>query len=194
MNLVARAKGMLLSPKSEWDAIDTEPTTVGSLYTDFIIPLAAIPAICGFIGMSIFGFGLLGTTVRVPIGTGITNAIVQYVMALVAVYVLALIIDALAPNFGGQKNQMQALKVSAYSSTASWVAGILLLLPGLRTLFILGGLYSLYLLFLGLPKLMKSPEDKAATYTIVVIVCAVVLFLVVGAVTSRMTGYGGMMG
>ncbi len=194
MNLVARAKGMLLSPKSEWDAIDTEPTTVGSLYTDFIIPLAAIPVICGFIGMSIFGFGLLGTTVRVPIGTGITNAIVQYVMALVSVYVLALIIDALAPNFGGQKNQMQALKVSAYSATASWVAGILLLLPGLRTLAILGGLYSLYLLFLGLPKLMKAPEDKAATYTIVVIVCAVVLFLVVGAVTSRMTGYGGMMG
>ena len=191
MNLVARVKGILLSPRNEWTVIDGESATVSSLYTGYIIPLAAIPAIAGFIGLSIFGVGLLGNTFRVPIMRGLTSACVQYVGALVGVYVLALIADALAPNFGGQKNQIQALKVAAYASTASWVSGIFLMVPGLRMLGLLG-LYSLYLLFLGLPVLMKAPEDKALGYTAVVIICAVVLFVVVGTISSRLTGYGGM--
>lgn len=189
MNLVARVKAILLSPKTEWAVIDGEPDTVASLYTGYIIPLAAIPAIARFIGMSIFGFGIFGSTIRVPIVTGLTSAVVQYVGALVGVYLLGLIADALAPNFGGQKNPIQALKVAAYASTASWVAGIFMMVPGLRMLGILG-LYSLYLLFLGLPVLMKAPEDKAVGYTAVVIVCAVVLFVVVGSISSRLTGYG----
>ena len=190
MNLVARVKGILLSPKNEWTVIDGEPATVTSLYTGYIIPLAAIPAIAGFIGLSIFGVGVLGNTFRVPITTGLHSAVVQYVGALVGVYVLALIADTLAPNFRGQKNQIQALKVATYASTASWLSGIFLMVPGLRMLGILG-LYSLYLLFLGLPKLMKAPEDKALGYTAVVIICAVVLFVVIGTISSRLTGYGG---
>lgn len=189
MNLVARVKAILLSPKTEWAVIDGEPATVTSLYTGYIIPLAAIPAIAGFIGMSIFGFGIFGSTIRVPIMTGLTSAVVQFVGALAGVYLLGLIADALAPNFGGQKNPIQAFKVAAYASTASWVSGIFLMVPGLRMLGILG-VYSLYLLFLGLPVLMKAPEDKAVGYTTVVIVAAVVLFVVVGSISSRLTGYG----
>ena len=189
MNLVARVKAILLSPKTEWAVIDGEPATVASLYTGYIIPLAAIPAIAGFIGMSIFGFGIFGSTIRVPIMTGLTSAVVQYVGALAGVYLLGLIADALAPNFGGQKNPIQAFKVAAYASTASWVSGIFLMVPGLRMLGILG-VYSLYLLFLGLPVLMKAPEDKAVGYTAVVIIAAVVLFVVVGSISSRLTGYG----
>ena len=102
-----------------------------------------------------------GGTYRTPIGTAITGAIVTYVLTLVGVYVLALIIDALAPTFNGTQNQIQALKVAAYSSTASWVAGIFALMPGLRILTILG-LYSLYLLYLGLPVLMKAPAGQGA--------------------------------
>ncbi len=107
-----------------------------------------------------------------------------YVLTLVGVYVLALIIDALAPTFNGQKNQIQALKVAAYSSTASWVAGVFALVPGLRILTILG-LYSLYLLYTGLPVLMKAPQDKAMGYTAVVIVAAIVLFMLVGIVAGE---------
>ncbi len=189
MNLVARVKAILLSPKTEWAVIDGEPATVASLYSGYIVPLAAIPAIAGFIGMSIFGFGVFGATIRVPIMTGLTSAVVQYVGALVGVYLLGLVANELAPNFGGQKNPIQALKVAAYASTASWVAGIFTMVPGLRMLGILG-VYSLYLLFLGLPVLMKAPEDKAVSYTAVVIIAAVVLFVVVGSISSRLTGYG----
>ncbi len=189
MNLVARVKAILLSPKTEWAVIDGEPATVSSLYSGYIIPLAAIPAVAGFIGMSIFGFGVFGATIRVPIMTGLTSAVVQYVGALAGVYLLGLVANELAPNFGGQKNPIQALKVATYASTASWVAGIFTMVPGLRMLGILG-VYSLYLLFLGLPALMKTPEDKAVSYTAVVIIAAVVLFVVVGSISSRLTGYG----
>jgi hypothetical protein len=127
-------------------------------------------------------------TYRPPVGTVLSSALVTYLLTLGGVYVLALIIDALAPNFGGTQNQGQALKVAAYSSTASWVAGIFGLVPILGWLGILG-LYSLYLLYLGLPVLMKAPEEKAMGYTGVVIIAAIVLFLVIGLVAGTfMTG------
>jgi hypothetical protein len=190
MNLVERVKNILLVPAKEWEVIDTEPTTVAGLYTGYIMPLAAIGPIAQVIGYSVFGYSVpFAGSYRMPIGTAITGAIVSYVLALAGVYVLALIIDALAPTFGGSKSQIQALKVAAYSSTAAWVAGIFTLLPGLRMLGILG-LYIIYLLYLGLPVLMKAPKDKAVGYTVVVIVAAVVLFFLIGTVAARFSGMG----
>jgi hypothetical protein len=128
----------------------------------------------------VFGISVpFAGTYRVPLGSAITSALVAYVLSLAGTYVLGLIIDAIAPTFNGQRSQIQALKVAVYSSTASWVAGIFHLIPGLRLLTILG-LYSLYLLYLGLPILMKAPRDKAVAYTAVIIVVAAVLFMVTG--------------
>jgi hypothetical protein len=185
MALPDRVKRILLTPKEEWRVIDTEPATVGSLYTGYIIPLAAIGPIAQAIGYSVFGVSLpfMGTY-RTPIGSAITGAVVTFALTLVGVFVLALVIDALAPTFNGTRNQIQALKVAAYASTASWLAGIFALVPGLRVLGILG-LYSLYLLYLGLPVLMKSPAEKALGYTVVVIIAAIVLFMLVGLVAGR---------
>lgn len=180
--LVSRVKGILLSPKSEWSVIDGESATVGQLYIGYIAILSAIPPIAAFIGYSVFGISIpfIGTY-RVPMGSALTSAITQYVLGLAGCYALALIIDGLAPTFAGQKNLIQALKVAAYSATASWLAGIFALVPGLRLLGLLG-LYSLYLLYLGLPVLMKSPKDKAMGYTVVVVVCAIVIFWVIAAI------------
>lgn len=194
MDLVARVKGILLTPKTEWGVIDTEPTTVSALYTGYVVPLAAIPAVAGFIGLTLLGYNVLGVSVRFPMTMGIERAVIQYVLTLASVYLLALIIDALAPNFGGQKSQIQALKVAAYSSTAWWIAGIFAILPALAILGLLG-LYSLYLFFLGLPTLMKAPQEKAMGYTVVVIICAIVVFLILGVVTNAivpMPGFGRM--
>jgi hypothetical protein len=185
MNLIQRVKGILLSPKSEWQVIDAEPTTTAELYKSYIAPLAAIGPIAQIIGYSVFGVTVpFVGTYRVPIGSAITSALVAYILTLAGTYVLALIIDALAPTFHGHQNQIQALKVAAYSSTASWLAGIFALIPGLRLLAILG-LYSLYLLYVGLPIVMKSPREKAMGYTVVVILAAIVLFMIIGIIASR---------
>jgi hypothetical protein len=183
MNLLDRVKNILLTPREEWRVIDTEPTTPAELYKEYIIPLAAIGPAAMAIGALVFGYHAFGVSYRPPVGTLLSSAIVTFLLTLGGVFVLALIIDALAPHFGGTANQIQALKVAAYASTASWVAGIFGLIPALSWLGILG-LYSLYLLYLGLPVLMKAPEEKAAGYTGVVVIAAIVLFLVIGLVAG----------
>jgi Yip1-like protein len=187
MALMERAKNILLQPKQEWPVIDTEQTSVGSLYTGYIMPLAAIGPIAQLIGSMLFRSRIpfTGITYRVSFSSGITSAIVTYVLGLVGVFVLALIIDALAPTFGGQKNQLQALKVAAYSSTAAWVGGIFGLIPALTILGLLAAIYGLYLLYLGLPVLMKAPQDKAVGYTVVVILVAIVLYFVIGIIVAQ---------
>ena len=188
MNLVDRAKNILLQPKQEWVVIEAETTDTKTLYTSYAMILAAIPAVAGFIGMSIIGYGsLLGVSIRVPIAQGLAVMVVLYALALGGVYVLALIIDALAPNFGGTKNMNQALKLAIYSATASWLVGIFSLIPGLSILGLLG-LYSLYLLYTGLPVLMKVPDDKAMTYTLVIVLCAIVIAVVIGAISAGVIG------
>jgi Yip1 domain len=183
MNVVARAKAILMTPKQEWAAIDTEPPNVPALLTGYVLPLAAIGAIARFIGFSIFGIAGF----RLSMGWGISQAITSFVLAVIGVFVVAWVINALAPTFGATQSMPQAIKLSAYSMTAAWVAGIFYILPFLAILVLIGALYSLYLFFVGLPVLMKVPADKVVVYTVVIFVACVVLFWVIGMVTSRMT-------
>ena len=185
MQLVDRAKNILLMPAKEWAVIDAETTTIKDLYVGYAVVLAAIGPIASIIGFGVFGLHVpfTGVVYRWPLDTAIEHAILSYLLSLGGVYVLALIIDSLAPTFGGQKNQMQALKVAVYSSTASWVAGIFMIIPALGILGLLG-LYSLYLLYAGLPVLMKAPADKAMGYTVVTIICAIVLYFILALVTG----------
>lgn len=183
--LVARVKNILLKPKSEWEVIDTEPATIQGLYTGYICILAAIPALAAAIGSFIFGQGIPGIAVwRPPLVVVVGSAIVSYVLALVGVAIIAMIIDALAPSFGGTKDRIQAFKVTAYSFTAAWVAGILGIIPQLGMIGALLGLYSFYLLYLGLPRLMKAPEDKAIGYTVVTVVISIVVYAIIATIVS----------
>jgi hypothetical protein len=185
VNLVERAKNLILTPAAEWDKISSETHTVQGLYTGWIMILAAIPAIAGFIGFSIVGVGAFGMSYRVPVVSGIAHAIASYLLSLGSVYVFALVIDALSPNFGGQKDFSQAFKVAAFAPVASWLAGVFHLLPALSILSLLG-LYSIYLLYVGLPRLMRTPAEKAMPYTVVVIIVGIVISLLVGAIGAMM--------
>ena len=179
MNLVARVKNILLTPKTEWPVIDRETGDTAFLFRNYVAILAAIPAVCGFIGASIIG----AAGYRSSFFGGLISAIIGYILAFVGVYVMALIIDALAPSFGGRKDFPSALKLVVYSSTAAWVAGIFSLIPALAVLSILG-LYSLYLLYLGIPVLMKSPPERSLSYTIVAIVCAIVVWIAIAMIPA----------
>lgn len=188
MNIIARVKEILLTPKPTWPVIETEETNTAALYTQYIMVLAAIQAVAGFIGMSLFGVSAFGVTVRVPLMTGLVQMVLGYVMTLAMVYVVALIADALASSFGGQKNPMNALKLVAYSSTAAMVGGIFSLIPALSALTLLAALYSLYLLYLGVTTLMKVPQEKALPYTAVLVVCAIVVGVIAGTILGAVRG------
>ncbi|MGE4322767.1 MAG: Yip1 family protein [Sphingobium sp.] len=190
-----RAKALVLKPRETWAIIDAESSTVASLYIPYVAMLAAIGPVASLLGGQIFGYGAFGIRYRPGLTSALSSAVVSYVLTLVGVFVLALVINALAPRFGGQKNQTQALKVAAYSGTAAWIAAICGLIPALAVVG-LAGLYSLYLLYLGLPRLMKAPDDKALSYTVVVILLTAILFFLVetvsGALTSSAPGRGGV--
>lgn len=181
--LIARAKAILLQPKVEWPKIEAEPATIGGIYSSYVVYLAAVPVLCTLVGSLVFGYGFAGVTYRPSVPAALTTAVLQYGLALGGVYVFALIIDALAPRFGGQKEPVSAFKLAAYAATASWLAGVFTLVPGLSFLSILG-LYSLYLLYIGAPILMKVPADRALSYTAVIIVVGIVIGLVAAALAT----------
>jgi hypothetical protein len=173
---------ILLRPTATWEKIDGEPATIKDLYTGYVCILAAIPPLAGFLGSFLFG-GM----VFAPFA--LVGALVGYALNLAGVYIVALVIDALAPSFGGTKNHIQAFKVAAYAPTASWLAGIFNINLVLSILGIVG-LYSLFLLYKGLPRLMKVADDKALVYTVVVIVAMIVVYVVIASVIGAITLMG----
>jgi hypothetical protein len=191
--LIERIKGIILKPDVEWAVIDAEPATVASLYQGYILILAAIGPVAGFLHGVLFGYSVAGFSYRPSFMGALSSAVVQYVLGLVMVFIVALIIDALAPTFQGQKSQIQALKLVAYSSTASWLCGIFSLIPGLGFLGILG-LYSIWLFWRGLPVMMKSPPEKSLAYTAVIIVIGIIASVIISPVALWLTGETGGMG
>ena len=184
MNIVERVPAILLRPKETWPRIAAEPATPATIYGGWLVFLAAIPAICGFIGWTLIGTGMMGVSFRVPIATGLVQMVVGYLLSLGVVWVLAFIVNALAPTFGGSKDFVAALKVVAYGSTAGFVGGVFSLLPALGWLGLFAALYSIYLFYLGLPVLMRCPPAKAGAYTAVVVVCAFVAMIVLASVSA----------
>lgn len=191
--MVARVKELLLRPVPTWDVIQEETSTIESLYRSWVIPLAAIPAVCGAIGSLAFGrFQIFGLRFHPSFVGILSRALVTYVLTLGSVYVLAMVVDELALRFGGERSRTQAFKLAAYSGTAGWVAGVFALLPSPGGLLVaLGGFYSLYLFYLGLPKLMRSDPEQTTTYFALSLLVVIGLAILVGMLTSCFGGWGG---
>lgn len=181
MDLGTRVKNMLTTPRTEWVVVAAEPWTVADLYKSYIMPLAAIPVVAGLLHGWIFGyFGM-----RPGFFHSIFTALVTYVLSLAGVYVLGLIFSRLAPMFGGQQDDLAGLKLTAFGATASWVGGAFRLIPFVGWLVSLVlSLYSLYILYLGAPILMRIPPDRAVPYTVAVIVAAILISIVIGLIVG----------
>jgi hypothetical protein len=188
MDIVGRVKGILLDPKSQWPKIESEPGDPGYLFPNYVMILAAIGPVCSFIGGWLIGYGGFHTAFV----SGLIRAIVVYVLSLAMVFVMAYVIDFLAGTFNARRDFNNAMRVSSYAPTASWLVGIFNLIPFLGFLAILG-LYSIYLLHTGIVVVMRPPADKAVIYTIAVIACLIVLWFVVFGLIFTIFGMGMMM-
>ena len=185
--LIGRVQRLLLSPASEWDAIAGEPADVQKIYMTYVGPLVIAAGVAIAIGISVVGISVpIVGTFRFGVGAALTQMIVYVVLNLAMVYGLAFAINALAPQFGATADMGQAFKLAAYSPTAWWVASLIMIIPSLGILAALGGLYSLYLLYVGLPKLMKPAADKAMVYTLAIIGVMIVIAVIVNVLQSNM--------
>ena len=189
MDIVARAKGLIQRPRQEWEAIAAEPASTGGLFTGYAMPMAAIPAVAGFLGAAMIA-GMLGRELGLPrIGVGalLLQSILAYLLGLAGVWVLGKIVQALAPRFGGTDDEIAAMKLAVYSPTAAWLAGIFALLPPLSILGLLG-LYSLYIFHQGAPVVARVPAERALGFTAVVILCAIVVNVLVAMLAGCVLG------
>lgn len=174
MDIVARAKGLITRPLDEWRVIAGEPADTASLFKSYVMPMAAIPVVAGFIGAAILVRMFAAVLPDLPIGTLLAQSIVSYILGLVGVWLFGKAVQALAPRFGGTGEEVPAMKLAAYSPTAVWLAGAFALVPPLAILAFLG-LYSLYILYKGVPVVVRVPEDKALVFTLALVVCAIVI-------------------
>ncbi len=186
MAIIARVQKLILSPATEWDVIAGEDANVQRIYMNYVGPLIIAAALATAIGMSVIGISFGFGSYRLPAGAALGQAILQVILGLAGVYITGLVINALAPQFGGTPDAGQAFKVAAYAPTASWVASLVMILPQLGIVALLGALYSLYLLYVGLPKLMKPAEDKAMVYTLAVVGVMIVIYILIGTLSSMM--------
>jgi len=194
MNLVDRARNMILSPKTEWQAVAAEAPDTNQIIVGYVVPLAALQAICIAIGWGLIGGPFIGRSLPYGIGT----ALVALITAVIGVFISAFVIDALAPNFASQKSLGRAVQLVAYSMTPAMVGGLLGIIPMLSWVGALFGLYGLYVLYLGFPWIMRTPQDKVVVYLIVSIVVILVVYVILSMLLSgivlTMLGVGALTG
>lgn len=184
--LLERIKAILFSPATEWPLIAAEPATTASIYWRYVAPLVLLGVIAGILGYSLIGYDMpfFGHR-RAGIVGSVTRGVLQFGFAFFGVFLTAWLIDVLAPTFGGRRDSLSALKATAYSLTPLWLASALQIVPSLGVLASVVGLfYGLYLLYAGLPVLMRSPKDKSIGYVIVVALCSIVMWMLIGMLTT----------
>jgi hypothetical protein len=194
MDIVNRAQQIILKPKEEWLNVKEEKTTLAELFTSYAMILLAIPAIAQFIGNSLVGYKIpYDGWVRLGIGSGILRAILFYVFSLVSVYVIGIVINALAPTFSSKPDAINSMKLAVYSMTPMWVVGVLYIIPFLGWLVIIAGLYGIYVLYLGFAcPMMDTPKEKIMAYLIVSLVVVVVLWVIVAIILGAIFAVGGV--
>jgi len=192
--IIERVKQIVLKPRETWETIAAEEATVAGLFKDYLLILAAIPAIASFLGYWIIGyripfrFGWFGGMIRLSFLESLLNAVIWYLLMVTGVWLAGKIISFLAPRFGALQDDVKGFKVAVFSYTPYFAAGILLIIPSLGVLTTLAGLYGLYLLYIGLPIVTGAPKEKSLAYTIVVIVVLILIFFIVGSVTQAILG------
>ncbi len=185
MNIIDRVKNILITPQKEWDVINGEQPNTPGIITGYVLPLAGAAAVAAFIGYGLigvnFGFGIK----LKGMDLGLLHGLTVLIGALLSVFVSAFIIDALAPSFGSEKNMGKSVQLVAYSWTPAWIGGLFAILPSLAIVGSLAGLYGLYLLYLGLPKLKNTPQDKQVSYYVVSLIVMIVVFILIGLIVNK---------
>ncbi|OJW70654.1 MAG: hypothetical protein BGO57_13415 [Sphingomonadales bacterium 63-6] len=186
-SLIARAKAMIMQPKAEWPKVAAEPGDVKGILIKYALPLIAIGPICSFIGGQVFGYNAMVVMFRPSLSFSLTIAITSFVQSIIALFIVSLIANFLSPKFGGKDDFGSAFKLIAYSMTAAWVAGVFGIIPMLGGIAaIAGGIYSIYVLFLGATPVMAVPQDKAGGYIAVTVLVAIVVSIVLNMIAAAL--------
>lgn len=185
--ILSRAFGLFKEPKQEWAQIRDEITTIPNILIGYVAPLAAIAPVCDIIGRYVFGTRIGESVVRPPVADALISGVVTWIVVVGLVALLGYLINAIAPQFDADKNDLAAQKVAAYSLTPAFLSGVFSLWPPLWWLSLFALAAMVFLMFRGLPILMRAPEDRAMSYaasvTVTGMVAAIILFSLASCVS-----------
>lgn len=183
MNLADRVRNMLLRPKTEWDIIAGEQPDTRSILKGYVVPLILIGSAAAFIGYGFIGDSSMHNSVG--IGYGLSYAISKLIVGIVSIYTTSIVVNELAPSFDSVKNFGRSFQLVAYGATPVLVAVFFALIPALENIARLaGGIYCIYLWYLGLQPVMKTPEHKTITYLVVAFIALIVVYAILGALLA----------
>ncbi len=188
--IIERAKNVMLNPKSTWVDISNETTTTKSLYMSWVIPMAAFLGICQFLSSWLVGYSMMGMTYKPTFMSSLGMGMTSVVTNLIAVFVAAFILNFLAPKFSGRDGLDRTLRLVAYASTPNYLAGILGFIPGLWIGTVVLGFYSIYIFWIGVQEMTGVPAEKKVPYTAISVVAIFITMIVIGFITTAMTGGG----
>ena len=173
MDLIARVKGILLEPKKEWHIIKHESISINDMMIKYALILALLPAIAGIIRYSSFGF---------PISAAVRFGVLTYALNIGGIFLIAYLMDILAPSFGSTKNYNDSMKTVVFAATPNWIGGIFSGIYIISIISFLAGIYSLFLLYVGMDIVKNPPKEKLTGYFIITILLALAVFIIIGAI------------
>lgn len=198
MAILQHTLGILLRPNTEWEAIRNEKNSFIQVFVSHIPFLALIPAICAYIGVTQVGWAVgEGSIVKLTPASAASLCALTYVALLTGVYLLGEFINWMSKTYGvlgdDAKRHYESTALAVYVSTPTFIAGFAMLYPHLW--FVAGvigvaAVYSVYLIYQGIPILMNISKEQAFMYATSVVTVGLVLMVSTLIATVVIWGMG----
>lgn len=187
------AISLLYNPNKVWPDISDKKQSVTEIYLKFLIFFAAIPPVSAFIGSTYVGWKVGENTYKLTTQSALMLSISAYLAILVAVAVVAAFVHWMAKTYGTEPRYRRCLKLTAYSLTPMFLAGLLgcfpiLWLDMLITLVAIA--ISVNLLYKGVPTVMGINKEKGFLFASSILTVCMVSLVGMLAITIIFWGSG----
>lgn len=186
MKLLSHTIGIFTNPDKEWQSIRTDKHSFKQVFFSHVPILALIPCIAGYIGVTRMGFNLGGHLAKLTPTSAALLAVVTYVALLVGIYLLGEFINWMAKAYGVEGDEptrhYEGTALAVFVTTPVLLASIVLLYPNLwLVVAVMGaaGVYSIYLIYEGIPILMNMNKDRAFLYAGAVLTVGLVMMVTI---------------
>ena len=180
-DILSRLKIIIANPKNAWAQISVEKFSVAQLYKRYLFVMVAIPVVCSFIGMTLFG---IGGFYRPPFFQSLVGSVVQYIVGLAIAYIAAFVISKVAGMLDASPSIDDSLKLVTFAAFPAYAAGVFSIYPLLSVIGSLFALYSVYVFYTGVTPVLGVTEEKRIKLCLLSFIGVLVAGIVLGAISA----------
>jgi hypothetical protein len=178
---ISNAKSIVLNQEAEWTRMMAEESERQSLLR-YGITLIVVAYVLLFVLSFLFS---MAVSLVAPFSAMhmMTSVVVQFGLSVASLYFVPNILAMLAPSFGGENNQLNALKLFVFASTPAWLGTSVGVIPIIGWLAaIAGALYAVFLFWKHFTQALSIPEDKKVQYLAVAVLILIAVHFVIGRI------------